>query len=282
MVVVQAMAFLSTMAAFWPASSWPVTFVACSGGFSNIIYAFGVGYGASMVANAGLTAAIVRYHHKVPLTPFGLACTGLYAAYGFRLTSYMVRRQSDESYAPKLASLQLKSDMMSVGSKFALVCGVSFAQALYALPLAVATSQRALRARPAIRAVGWAGVGLAAVGLAVEHVADEQKLEAKRVAPGPVMTGLYSTCRHPNYFGELLFHGGVSCMGAAGTPLQVVACVVPTFFMASVMMNSSRRSDRESDHKYASFPGYAAWAAQTPVLVPGWLPRPTQVASVAT
>eukprot|EP00418_Pyrodinium_bahamense_P046035 CAMPEP_0179199138 /NCGR_PEP_ID=MMETSP0796-20121207/99068_1 /TAXON_ID=73915 /ORGANISM="Pyrodinium bahamense, Strain pbaha01" /LENGTH=44 /DNA_ID= /DNA_START= /DNA_END= /DNA_ORIENTATION= len=44
------------MAALWPASSWPVTFAACSGGFSNILYAFGTGYGLSMTANAGLAA----------------------------------------------------------------------------------------------------------------------------------------------------------------------------------------------------------------------------------
>jgi hypothetical protein len=31
-------------AAYWPYTAWPVTFGLCSG-LSNIIYAFGVGYG---------------------------------------------------------------------------------------------------------------------------------------------------------------------------------------------------------------------------------------------
>lgn len=257
------------MATFWPASSWPVTFVACSGGFNNILYAFGVGYGLSMVSNAALTAGICKFHYKTPMTPFGLACCGLYAAYGVRLTTFLARRHEEESYAPKFANLQAKSDAMSMASKGALVAGVSFAQALYALPMAVATAPAAARARPAVRAVGWAGVGIATAGLLLEHCADEQKLAAKRELPGrPVMDGLYGHCRHPNYFGELLFHGGVSCMGASGTPIQVMLCVVPTFFMCSVMMNSSRRSDRESDHRYAKVDGYADWAARTPVLFP--------------
>eukprot|EP00446_Apocalathium_sp_SHHI-4_P024576 CAMPEP_0177255688 /NCGR_PEP_ID=MMETSP0367-20130122/56506_1 /TAXON_ID=447022 ORGANISM="Scrippsiella hangoei-like, Strain SHHI-4" /NCGR_SAMPLE_ID=MMETSP0367 /ASSEMBLY_ACC=CAM_ASM_000362 /LENGTH=269 /DNA_ID=CAMNT_0018709451 /DNA_START=8 /DNA_END=817 /DNA_ORIENTATION=- len=257
------------MAAFWPASSWPVTFVACSGGFENMVYAFGFGYGLSMMANAGLTAVIARHKHKA-VTPFGLACCGLYALYGLRLTTYELRRNSEPSYAPRLESLQLKSDMMGLGPKFAIVAGVSFAQALYALPLAIATSPTAARARPLLRGLGWAGVGISAAGLLLEHLADEQKLAGKRADPkGPVMDGLYSYLKHPNYFGEILFHCGISCMGISGTPMQVFACIFPTFFMAFTLQNAARRSDREADHKYKRIDGYAEWSTTTPVLLPG-------------
>lgn len=266
------MAVLSTMAAFWPAASWPVTFTLCSGGFHNILYTFGLGYGLSMTVNAGLTAAIAKHQYKAPLTPFGMVCCGLYAAYGARLTTFMLRRHNEESYAAKHDSLQLKSDTMGLGSKFAIVAGVSFGQALYALPLAVATAPAAARARPALRAVGWAGVGLALSGLLIEHVADEQKLLGKRALPNaPVMDGLYQYCRHPNYFGEILFHCGISCMGATGTPIQLAACIFPTFFMAFTLQNAARRSDREADHKYKNFTGYAEWAQAVPVLLPGAL-----------
>lgn len=237
-----------------------------------MIYSFGLGYGLSMTATAGLTAAIARYHHGVKLSPFGLACCGLYAAYGIRLTTFVARRQSEESYAPKLESLQMKTDLMGPASKFAIVAGVSFGQALYALPLAVATSVSAKAARPALRAVGWAGVGIAAAGLLLEHLADEEKLAGKRARPGaPVMDGLYSYCRHPNYFGELLFHCGISCMGISGTPIQVLACVFPTFFMGFTLLNSARRSDREADQRYKQVHGYSHWAATTPVLLPSRL-----------
>merc|ERR1712107_875210 len=108
--------------------------------------------------------------------------------------------------------------MGGFGHKFILVLGVSFSMALYALPLAVALSPAAAKARPRVRAVGWAGVGIAAAGLAIETIADEAKLAAKRAQPfAPVTDGLYSYCKHPNYFGELMFHAGISCMGASGT-----------------------------------------------------------------
>lgn len=276
--VAAAMVVLSTMSAFWPASSWPVTFTLCSGGFHNILYTFGLGYGLSMTANAGLTVLVARRLYKVPLTPFGMACCGLYAAYGIRLTTFMLRRHDEESYAPKHHDLQAKSDAMGLASKFAIVAGVSLGQAVYALPLAVATSPAVAHARPALRAVGWAGVGVALGGLLLEHVADEQKLLAKRLEHGaPATGGLYQYCRHPNYFGELLFHCGISCMGVAGTPIQVAACIFPTFFMAFTLQNAARRSDREADHKYKHFPGYTEWAKITPVL----LPRPVS-ASLGT
>ncbi|CAE8642313.1 unnamed protein product [Polarella glacialis] len=252
----------------WPATSWPVTFVACSGGFSNILYTFGVGYGVSMTANAGLTVAMARYR-GVPLTPFGLACCGLYAAYGVRLTTFLLRRQSDESYAKKFHEVQLKTDNMGLGTRFALVFGVSLSQALYALPLTVATSPAIVTARPALKALGWAGVGVAALGLVVEHLADEQKLAAKqRDNRAPVMDGLYSYSKHPNYLGEMLFHCGVCCFAVSGTPLQLIACSAAPLFMASVMVNSARRLDREGDHKHAQADGYKEWAENTPTLMP--------------
>ncbi|CAK0863873.1 unnamed protein product [Prorocentrum cordatum] len=199
-----------------------------------------------------MTAALAKYHHKTPLTPFGIACCGLYAAYGVRLSTYVLRRQGEDSYLPKLEALQLKSDMMGVAGKFAIVAGVSFSQALYALPLTVAMSPSAARARPALRALGWAGVGISAVGLLIrEHVADEQKLAGKREKPGaPVVDGLYSYCRHPNYR-NLLFHCGISCMGVSGTPMQVFACVFPTFFMGFTLQNAAVRSDKEESYYFS-------------------------------
>ena len=56
----------------------------------------------------------------------------------------------------------------AAGSKFAIVAGVSFSQALYALPLAIATAPGFMKAKPRVRMVGWAGVGIAAAGLLVE------------------------------------------------------------------------------------------------------------------
>lgn len=272
------MAVLGTLAAYWPASSWPVTFACCSGGFTNIHYAVAEGYGMCMVANAGLTLAVAKYHYRAPLTPFGLACTGLYAAYGVRLTSYLCRRSQEDGYAPVFHRVQLRTDVMGFGEKLAHVAGVSLAQALYTLPLAVATRPSAASARPALRAMGWAGVGISAAGLLLEGLADEQKLVAKRANPAePVMDGLYSYCRHPNYLGEFIFHCGISCMGLLGTPIQVFACVCPTFFMYFTLQNSARRTEKQADHKYQNNPKYKDWKATTPSILPtlGGVSQPT-------
>mmetsp|Transcript_67540 Transcript_67540/g.162145 ORF Transcript_67540/g.162145 Transcript_67540/m.162145 type:complete len:270 (+) Transcript_67540:89-898(+) len=262
------MTVMSIFARYWPATSFPVTFVLCSGGFVNIVYSFGLGYGICMTANAGLAAVVAR-QRRIPLSPFSLACCSMYAAYGLRLTEFLWRRQGDASYQPKLQNLELKTAMMEVPSKLGIVTGVSLAQALYALPLSVATSGSFTTARPAIKAVGWLGVALASAGLLIESLADEQKLAAKREHPGkPVMTGLYEYCRHPNYFGEMVFHSGVCCFAASGSPLQVMACCAAPLFMLSVMVGAARRLDKEGAHRYAEVPHYKEWVERTPSLFP--------------
>mmetsp|Transcript_51936 Transcript_51936/g.117179 ORF Transcript_51936/g.117179 Transcript_51936/m.117179 type:complete len:270 (+) Transcript_51936:43-852(+) len=260
--------FLSTFANYWPGSTLPVTFALCSGGFVNIIYSFGLGYGLSMTANAGLAAWVARRKGRT-LSLFGLACCGMYAAYGLRLTAFLWRRQSDASYQPKLMMLEHKTTMMELGSRFGIVTGVALSQALYALPLMVATSGSFERAGPLVRGIGWMGLVVAASGLVLEHVADEQKLAAKRLQPNqPLMSGLYQHCRHPNYLGEMLFHCGVCCFAASGPPMQAMACMAAPAFMFSVMIGAARRLDKEGAHRYAEVPGYSLWVAQTPALLP--------------
>ena len=60
-----------------------------------------------MTANAALAPAVAKLERR-RLYPFGLVCCALYAAYGLRLSSFLVRRQAEESYAPRFEVLQLK------------------------------------------------------------------------------------------------------------------------------------------------------------------------------
>jgi hypothetical protein len=173
----------------WPYTSWPVSFVACSGGLKNILYSFGLGYGLSMASNAAIISAAIAPAAGGSST-LGLAGCSLYGCYGLRLGSFLMRRQSDDSYAPKFASVQQSSDKMGIVGRLGVVTFVSLTQALYALPL-TAVAKPATRGG-AIDTVSWAGVGLAVAGLLLEHFADEQKLAAKRSAPDePVTSGLY-------------------------------------------------------------------------------------------
>jgi hypothetical protein len=111
-------------------------------------------------------------------------------------------------------------------------------------------------------------------------VADEQKLAAKRADPAaPVTVGLYGApppprprllvswppsglgpmrliepplppssfppgvCRHPNYLGEILFHGGVAGLSAGATGvLHGGAALLGPLFMVSVMVGAAKRA----------------------------------------
>ena len=174
----------------WPYSSWPVSFVACSGGLRNILYSFGLGYGLSMTSNAAIVAASIAPAAGGSST-LGLAGCSLYGCYGLRLAAFLLRRQCDDSYAPKFAAVQQSSDKMGIVGRLAIVSFESLTQALYVLPLTAV-------AKPSTHggasdAVSWAGIGLAVAGLLLEHFADEQKLAAKRSAPDePVTSGLYA------------------------------------------------------------------------------------------
>lgn len=184
----------AAVAAGWPYTSWPITFVACSGGLKNILYSFGTGYGLSMAGNAAVAAAVVA-PAAGGSSALGLAGCGLYGCYGLRLASFLVRRQGDASYAPKWAAVQEKSDRMGITGRLGVATFVSLTQACYALPLTAAI--KPATSGGVADTVSWIGLGLAAAGLLLEHFADEQKLAAKRSAPAePVTTGLYS-CESP-------------------------------------------------------------------------------------
>jgi len=127
--------------------------------------------------------------------------------------------------------------------------------------------------------LGWLD-GLATVlfvaFLAVEAVADEQmwafqQNKHRRVAAGGAIaepfltTGLFRYCRHPNYLGEMglwwafyLFAVAASGAWLHWTGLGVIALTL-------VFTGSIRLTEAISAAKY---PGYRAYQATTPVLIP--------------
>ena len=108
-------------------------------------------------------------------------------------------------------------------------------------------------------------VALAAVVL--ETAADEQKRRQRRgLAPGEfAVSGLWAWCRHPNYLGEVAFWWGMfGCALAAGGKhaWTVGGAVAMTllFRLISVPLMDRRMAAR--------YPGYAAFAATRPALLP--------------
>lgn len=109
------------------------------------------------------------------------------------------------------------------------------------------------------------GVGLGAV--AIELAADEQmRAFAVTKQPGDVMDrGLWRLARHPNYFGEIGFWVSMWLFAVAAAPGVWWVVIGPVamiglFLGASIPMLDERSTERR--------PGYAAYAARTPALIP--------------
>ena len=201
--------------------------------------------------------------------PLRLAGCVLYGAYGIRLTCFLLRRNNDSSFAARLQATKDKTVNMGVLQRFAVVAGVSFSQALYVLPLRLATQFPLPRSGSNREALCWLGISVAAVGLVIESIADEQKLASKRVAPDqPVMDGLYAWCRHPNYGGEIMFHLGICALAVNGDAVQVICAVLAPLGMVNVMFVAAKRLDAVGQEKYASNREYQTWFRRTSALFP--------------
>lgn len=107
---------------------------------------------------------------------------------------------------------------------------------------------------------------VALAALTLEAAADEQKRRRQASASGGfVASGLWAWCRHPNYLGEVGFWWGLfgfalaSGWGAAWTVAGAVGITL-LFRLVSVPLMDRRMASRH--------PGYAAYSASLPALVP--------------
>jgi len=266
------------------ASLFPIDAVLCAGGLRNILYAFGLGYGLSMMANSALIV-VPRLRDLLgvggPLMGaqhLPIAGGALCFAYGLRLATFLWRRQADASYSSKLSDVRATSQKMPLSARAAITTFVALSQAVYSMPLKL-SCDAALLAAPTVAhgvpVVGWAALAVSASGLLLEAAADEQKLSAKRLHPrAPVTTGLYARCRHPNYAGEILFHVGLWGVTAAAPLPQGLLCLGGQAFMSWVMVGAAKRLDAEGERKYLKDAGsedaakYARWRSQTGRLIP--------------
>lgn len=246
----------------FPLSAYPVLVVCCLGGLRRIIYAFGLGYGLSMLTGGMLTWS------EAPSSAWSMCGCGLYSAYGLRLVTFLLRRQASDKYNNSKHGKELnnKMDKTPVPAKCFVTLFVSISQVatLCALqPLAWASE---------FSAAGWVGLVLGSAGLLLESVADEQKLAAKNVHPDePVMTGTYSIVRHPNYLGEILFWAGVagSSLSVSTSWLQRFQGCCGPFFMIWVMLGAAKRLDKTgAESKYKDNAQYKEYVAKTPSLRP--------------
>lgn len=252
----------------FPWSLYPVLLLSCSGGLRRIIYAFGLGYGLCMLEAGIVTSGeVARGGFTSTWSSFA---NGLYACYGLRLFVFLLRRQSSEAYntSEHGKALNAKMDTTPLPIKAAVCVGVSLTQ------LATFCALQPLAFAQAPPRVGWLGLWTSMGGLVLESVADEQKLAAKAQHPNaPVMTGLYSIVRHPNYLGEILFWLGIAtatqiALPLSASPLKRLQGGFGPVLMIWVMFGAAKGLDKKAETKYTEHADYKAYAAKTPSLWP--------------
>jgi steroid 5-alpha reductase family enzyme len=147
-----------------------------------------------------------------------------------------------------------------------LLVGVQLVPAVFVtlgcLPLIPALTKGA-----SIGLLGWLAAGLGSFAAGLELAADEQRRAFAAAKPGALMdVGLWAWCRHPNYLGEILFWWSLWLFGVAASAgdlwwtLVGPLAITGLFAFASIPMMDARSAERR--------PGWNAYAARTPALVP--------------
>jgi steroid 5-alpha reductase family enzyme len=125
--------------------------------------------------------------------------------------------------------------------------------------------------------LGWfdaAGVGLFAAGFGIEVVADQQKRRhrARQGSGQFIDSGLWRLSRHPNYLGEIVLWCGIALLAVpALSGWQWVTLVSPVFVAVLLTRISGiPLLERRAEQRWGDDPGYIAYKAKTPILVPRW------------
>lgn len=122
-------------------------------------------------------------------------------------------------------------------------------------------------------AVFVAGCCLAMAGLIIEVIADHQKARFRKNLDNKgrfIQTGLWSRCRHPNYFGEIVFWFGLALAASpAMSGAQHLAWLSPLFvYLLLTRLSGIPTLVKRGQQLWGDDPEYQAYLARTPRLVP--------------
>ena len=230
---------------------------------------------ASLVDRVWGLAFLVMVGTKLalePLCPRSVALSIMVALWGIRLSVYLHRRNRGRGEDPRYRALRRQIPLFPVTS---LVAVFGF-QALLAMILVTPmlwTIGFAPAHAPNLGATDLPALILFAGGLTFESLADWQlaRFKADPQHQGRLLTtGLWSRCRHPNYFGETVLWWGFFAMAlpvGAGW-LTVFAPLLMTILLLRVS-GVSLLEKRLSRNK----PGFEAYQASTPAFWPRLWPR---------
>lgn len=203
-------------------------------------------------------------------TPRSWIVSALITLWGVRLSAHIFRRNHGKGEDPRYQAMRASQGpafwRRSLFTVFWLQGAILWFVALPVL-VAVRATQPA-----SFTLVDGLGVLLFVVGFAFEVVGDSQlaRFKAEPANRGKVLdSGLWRYTRHPNYFGDATLWWGLYAM-AASTPGGWLTVLSPSL-MTLLLMRVSGVTLLEGTLK-ASKPGYRAYIARTPAIVP-WFPR---------
>ncbi len=111
-----------------------------------------------------------------------------------------------------------------------------------------------------------AGVTVSSFGIYLEYIADNQLAAYRKLKTGKILcSGIWATCRHPNYLGEMIFWLGMSicgiAFGASWHTLAGVAALTIMFIVVSIPMKEK--------HMKLRYPDFDDYAKKVPLIIPG-------------
>ena len=103
-------------------------------------------------------------------------------------------------------------------------------------------------------------IGVFSLGLFFHFTADMQKTISLKLHPGHlVMDGVWSLCRNPNYFGELLIYLSLAVLSLHWLPLAILALWIGVYWLPNM---------RKKDRSLARYPEFAAYRTRTRLFIP--------------
>ncbi|ARN73354.1 DUF1295 domain-containing protein [Oceanicoccus sagamiensis] len=232
--------------------------------FVNFVHVFTFGYaGATLSLNA-----ILLLYYQPPLMASLISI--MLMLYGARLMIFQYRRYNNPSYAQTRAAIKDASQAMPFFVKIILWVFTSWNYLFYSLASYFVVSRYPAEGLLELPMALAFGVILMIVDLVMETLADAQKQAFKATSRSFCNIGLYTSCRHPNYLGEIIFVVGVFVAGLDFYQAwyEYLAAAISPFYLFALMVDSARRGDIKKDQQYSSDPAYQEYKKTVPSLWP--------------
>jgi len=222
-------------------------------------YAFTIGYGGAVatIAAALIASFKVSLIFTDTISPSGhLVNASL--LYGIRLASYLAFRNLT---VPSKAKAMKDMDKTPRVKRLFLAFNVAMLYAFMMTPVLCALRCNGDDLADSLGKCRLAGVCMAYLGLAIEAISDAHKYVVKRsndseygstTFVGPT-TATFLLCRHPSYFGELLFWFGLFVGGAVTFGKSAAAWICSILGLVGisfVMTSASKRLDKKQLDNY--------------------------------